>query len=126
MCAQMTVDYVSSYFPHKNFPRIETWSTYNTSKNLKKIVKANVSSVVSNLDGSSCNYLGPAIPDSKYNITYKKPTQPGELKIKEDTPLHKAIILCELHNEIILIICETAVIEAMLKYQIISGVNTMY
>ena len=94
MCAQMTVDYVSSYFPHKTLPKIDSRPAYDTLKKLKKIVKADA------LHG----HLGLVISPSEYSIitdtlTYNKPTHLRELKIEENTPLHKAIILCQLYNK---------------------------
>ena len=93
----MTIDYVSSYFPHKVLPRIETRPTNNT------MIKANPYSVILNLGGGTHGYLGLVIPESVYNkiigTTYKKPLHPGELAIEENTPLHETIILRKLHNQ---------------------------
>ena len=77
--------------------------TYNALKTLKKMIKANASSVISNLGGGLHSHLRLVVPDAEYNqitgYTYTNPTHPGELKIAENIPLHKAIIMQELHNE---------------------------
>ena len=59
------------------------------------MIKANASCVISDLGGGQHGHLDLVIPDAKYNritgCTYIKPTHPGHLKIKENTPLHEAI-----------------------------------
>ena len=67
------------------------------------MIKANASSVISNLGGGQHGHLGLIIPDTEYNrtigYTYTKPSHPGDLKIAENSQLHKAIIIRELHNK---------------------------
>ena len=69
------------------------------------MIKANASCVISDLGGGQHGHLGLVIPDAKYNritgCTYIKPTHPGDLNIKENTPLHEAIIMQEVHNKIL-------------------------
>ena len=74
--------------------------------------------------------LGWFVPDAEQDrITghiYTKPTHPGKLKIKENTPLHKVIIIQELHNEKLNLFRETAAIESSIKSQIVTAINPIY
>ena len=83
MCAQKTIDYVSSYFPHKTIQKIESRPMYDTLKKLQKMIKANVSSVISNIGGRAHGHLGLVLLSSVYNnitgTTNTKPEHPGEL-----------------------------------------------
>ena len=66
------------------------------------MIKAKVSSVISNLGGGQHGHLGLVIPDSKYNritgYTYIKPSHPWDLRIAENTQLQETIIMRKLHN----------------------------
>ena len=94
------------------------------------MIKANASSVISNLGGGQHGHLGLVVPDAEYNqitgYTYTKPTHPGQLKIKENTPLHKAIIMQESNNEKLNLFCEINAIESAIKSQIVTAINPMY
>ena len=83
------------------------------------MIKANASSVISNLGGGQHSQLGLVVLDAEYNritgYTYTKLTHPGELKIKENTPFHEAIIMQELHNEKLNLFHETTAIESAIK-----------
>ena len=52
------MDYVAVYFSSKTLPKIESRPTYDSLKQLKKMIKANASSVVSDLGGGSQGHLG--------------------------------------------------------------------
>ena len=82
MCANATIDYIAAYFPYKTFKKISERPTYNNLKTLKKMTKANASSVISNLGGGQHGHLGLVIPDAKYNritgYTYTKPSHPED------------------------------------------------
>ena len=58
--------------------------------------------------------------------TYNEPSHPGDLNISENTPLHEAIIMRELHNEKLNLFRETAVIKSALKSQIIVTFDPIY
>ena len=130
MCANSTVDYIAAYFPYKTITKISEWPTYDTLKTLKKMIKAYASSVISDLGGGQHGHLGLVVPDVEYNritdYTYTKPTHLGELKIKETTPLHKAIIMRELHIEKLNLFGETAAIKSAIKSQIVTAINPIY
>ena len=51
MCANATIDYVAAYFPYKSFNKITYRPIYNSFKTLKKMTKANASSIISDLEG---------------------------------------------------------------------------
>ena len=83
MSTQATVDYVAAFFSFKTPEKTESRPTFDSLKKLKKMIKANASSVASNLGGGSHSHLDLVIPESEYTkITgtiYKKPEHPGEL-----------------------------------------------
>ena len=84
----MTIDCVSLYFPHKIIEKTESRPTYDTLKKLQNMIKANASSVISDLGGGAHGHLGLVLPSSEYNniinTTYIKPEHPGELKIYDN------------------------------------------
>ena len=85
---------------------------------------------MSNLGGVQHGHLGLIVSDAEYNqiigYVYTKPTHPGELKIKENIPLHKAIIMQELYNEKLNLFRETAAIKSAIKSQIVTAINPIY
>ena len=101
MPAQATVDYMAAYFSFKTLQKIKCRPAYERLKKLRKMIKTNALSVVSNLGGGSHSHLGLVIPQLEYSkitaTVYKKPEHPDELKIKENTEPNDAIILRELH-----------------------------
>ena len=123
MCADATINKLLHTFRTKLSQR------YDTLKTLK-MIKTNASSVISNLGGGQHGHRGLVVPDAEYNqitgYTYTKPTHPGQLKIKENTPLHKAIIMQELHNEKLNLFCETTAIESAIKSQITTASDPIY
>ena len=129
MSSQTAVDYVAAYFPFETLPKIKGKLTYDSMKQLKKMIKANASSVVSNLGDDSHSHLGLVIPKSEYTkITgtiYKTPQHPGELKINENTELHNEF-LRELYNERLHLFLETLAIESILQSQITASIDPMY
>ena len=94
------------------------------------MIKANASSVVSNLGGGDHGHLGLNLSSSTYNnitgITNIKPKNPGELIIDDNTPLRKALILREHHNEKLHLFRKMVAIKAALKTQIISAIKPFY
>ena len=130
MSTLATVSYVAAYFPFKTLQKIESRPTFDSLKKLKKMIKANASSVVSNLCGGSHGHLGLVIPESEYTkitgTVHKKTEYPGELKIKDNTELHFAIILRELHNEKLQLFRATITVESILKSQIIASIDSIY
>ena len=70
------------------------------------------------------------MPDAEYNriteYTYNKPSHPIYLKISENTPLHEAIIMRELHNYKLNLFLETAAIESAIKSQIVAAIKPIY
>ena len=125
MCANATIDYIAAYFPYKIFNKITERPTYDSLKTFKIMVKANASSVISNLGGAQHGHLGLVIPDAEYDgikgYTYNKLSHPGDLKIGKNTPLYEAIIMRELQNKKLNLFRETAAIESTIKSQIVAA-----
>ena len=66
-------------------------------KKLKDKLKANTSSVTSELGGGINGHLVLVLTPDEYTKTsevpYEKPRHPGQLRIQEEAPLHEAIRL---------------------------------
>ena len=94
------------------------------------MVKANASSVISNLGGAQHGHLGLVIPDAEYDgikgYTYNKLSHPGDLKIGKNTPLYEAIIMRELQIKKLNLFREAASIETTTKSQIVAAINSIY
>ena len=82
--------------------------------------------MISNLGEGQHGHL----PDAEYNritgYTNTKPSHPGDLKIAENTQVHKAIIMRNLHNKKLNLFCETAAVESAIKSQILAAIEPIY
>ena len=130
MCANATIDCIAAYFPYKSLNKIIERPTYDSLKTLKKMVKANASFVISDTGGGQQGHLGLVIPNAEYNritgCTYNKPSHPGNLKIHENTLIHEAIIMRELHNKKLNLFREKTVIKSAIKSQIVAAIDPIY
>ena len=61
------IDYASTYFPYTSPTPIQGEPTYKTLKRLKNELRANASSVDSNLGGGDHGYLGLVLTDEEYS-----------------------------------------------------------
>ena len=60
------VDYVTTYFPHKNQTKIQGEPSHDDLKRLKMELRADASSVDSDLGGGNHGYLGLVLSDVEY------------------------------------------------------------
>ena len=97
---------------------------------MQKLLKANATSVHSDLGGSQFGHLGLVIDDTTYhNLTGTDcvcPIHPGILLIPQGTAHHEAVRLREEHNENIRLFCETIDVNNALVKQIINIIDADY
>ena len=83
------VDYASTYFPYKSPTPIQGEPTYKTLKRLKNELRANASSIDSNLGGGDHGYLGLVLTEVEYaKVVPQHPFEAPEYpdKINYSTP----------------------------------------
>ena len=83
------VDYAASYFQYKTPTPIQGAPTNKTRKRLKQELRANISSVDSDLGGGDHGYLGLVLTDSEYATVmatpFVPPTYPETLTVPTGT-----------------------------------------
>ena len=67
MTTSYTVDSVTESFPNPTVPKIEGEPTYQSIKNVEKVLLENAASVPSELGGGQHGYLGLILSDTKYH-----------------------------------------------------------
>ena len=79
------INYVETYFEYPTLTRIHGAPTYDTLKTLKDQLKANATSVTSDLGGGNHGHLGLVLDAPEYvNVSvvpYVRPLHPGNLRI---------------------------------------------
>ena len=98
-----TVDYAASYFKYKTPTPIQGAPTNKTLKRLKQELRANASSVESDLGGGDHGYLGLVLTDDDYtsvsNTPFIAPTYPTALDIPPGSDQVTALNLRETYKE---------------------------
>ena len=83
------INYVETYFEYPTLTRIHGAPTYDTLKTLKDQLKANATSVTSDLGGGNHGHLGLVLDTLEYNnvspVPYDRPLHPGNLTILPGT-----------------------------------------
>ena len=127
---QLTPDYASTYFEFPTLDKIHGEPTYNTLKTLKKQLKANGMSVLSDLGGGQFGHLGLVLSPAEYalisNVPYVRPQHPGPLIIPAGTAHHEAVRLRADQDEHIRVFRETLQVERALIKQIVAAVDPEY
>ena len=97
------VDYAASYFKYKTPTPVQGAPTNKTLKRLKQELRANASSVESDLGGGDHGYLGLVLTDPEYTTVsrtaFSAPTFPAALEIPAGTDQVNALNLREQHKE---------------------------
>ena len=97
------VDYAASYFKYKTPTPIQGTPTNKTLKRLKQELRANASSVESDLGGGDHGYLGLVLTGAEYasisNTPFDAPRYPAALTIPQGTDQVQALNLREQHKE---------------------------
>ena len=97
-----TIDYTTS-FQYPTPTKITGEPTYQSLKTLHSELKANASSIESNLGGGDHGYLGLVLLDANYALVtptaFVAPTFPNALVIPATATQVEAIELCENHHK---------------------------
>ena len=97
------VDYAASYFKYKTPTPIQGTPTNKTLKRLKQELRANASSVETDLGGGDHGYLGLLLTDAEYaavsNDPFEAPEYPAALTIPGGADQVEAFNLREIHKE---------------------------
>lgn len=99
------IDYVTTYFPHKTPTLVRGEPTYNDIKIIKTELRADASSVESDLGGGDYGYLFFTLSDTEYllipgiTVIAVPPTWPGTFIVKPAFTQVQALHAREQHKE---------------------------
>ena len=130
--AQGAIDYAAAYFKYKTPTYIQGMPTNKTLKRLKTELRANASSVESDLGGGDHGYLGLVLSATEYaNITpspppFIPPEYPAALDIPAGTTQVQAFQLKEAHKEAKKLYYECKNVEKALQRHIQDAVEPKY
>ena len=114
------IDYVTTYFPHKTPTLVRGEPTYNDIKRIKTELRADASSVESDLGGGDHGYLFLTLSDTEYllipGITAiaVPPTWPGTFTVEPAFTQLQALQAHEQHKEQIRVYCDCKNVEKAL------------
>ena len=98
-----TVSYRKTFFEKKDLTKIRGEPTYKTLQRLIKELKANASTVHSDLGGGNYGLLGLVLSPTSYALIsttpFVRPTHPGALTIPVGTAQHASRTMKEQHKE---------------------------
>ena len=125
------VDYASTYFPYKTPTPIQGEPTYKTLKRLKNELRANASSVDTDLGGGDHGFLGLVLTDAEYERVapghpFTAPDFPGTLTIPRGTDTVDAMNLREQHKQDIRLYRECREVERALLRHVTTAVESKY
>ena len=124
------IDYRSIYFAFPNLTPINGEPDADILIKLKNQLKANASSVPSNLGGGAHGHLGLVLSDATYalvsNTPFVPPAHPGPLVIPPGTTGPMATVLREQHVENLRLFREVTGVEKALKQQILKAVEQQW
>ena len=121
------IDYRSIYFAFPNLTTINGEPDADILIKLKNQLKANASSVPSNLGGGAHGHLGLVLTPQTYamvsNLPFVQPVHPGALVIPAGTTGPMATVLREQHIENVRLFREVVGVENALKQQILKAIE---
>ena len=125
------VDYASTYFPYKTPTPIQGEPTYKTLKRLKNELRANASSVDTDLGGGDHGFLGLVLTEAEYERVapghpFTAPDFPGTLTIPRGTDTVDAMNLREQHKQDIRLYRECREVERALLRHVTTAVESKY
>ena len=125
------IDYAATYFPYSSPTPIRGEPTYKSLKKLQRELKANASSVDSDLGGGDHGYLGLVLSDIQYakicpNNPFEAPEFPQALTIPAGTDPAEAINLREEYRTNIALYRECREVEKALLRHITKSVESRY
>ena len=125
-----TVDYVASYFKYKTPTPIPGTPTYKALKRLKAELRANASSVETDLGGGNHGYLGLVLSDAEYaNISptpFVAPAYPAPLAIPAHATQVQAFEARSRHEEAKRLYYECQNVEKALQRHIQDAIEDKY
>ena len=125
------IDYATTYFPHSSPTPIRGEPSYKALKKLKNELRANASSVDSDLGGGDYGYLGLILSEEEYqricaNDPFEAPEFPGRLLIPRGTDTADALNLREEHRNNVAQYRECREVEKALLRHITTAVESRY
>ena len=125
------IDYAATYFPYSSPTPIRGEPTYKSLKNLVRELKANASSVDSDLGGGDHGYLGLVLSDTEYEKIcpgnpFEAPKFPDPLYIPPGTNPAEAIQLREEYRTNIAFYRECREVEKALLRHITKAIESKY
>ena len=124
------IDYAATYFKFKTPTPIHGTPTNATLKRLKTELRANASSVESDLGGGDYGYLGLVLTNPEYAsislVPFVAPNHPGNLHIDPNVAPIAAVNLKEAHKEACLKYYECKNVEKALLRHIQDAIEPKY
>jgi hypothetical protein len=121
------IDYCSIFFANPNLTPIQGEPDADALITLKNQLKANASSVPSNLGGGNHGHLGLVLSPATYalvsNTPFVTPAHPGVLAIPNGTTAAMSTVLKDQHTERMRLFREVTGVEKALKQQIIKALD---
>ena len=128
--AATNIDYINTSFEYPVLSKIQGQPTYPTLKTIKDKLKANATSVPTDLGRGSNRHLGLVLTLVKYalvdSISYVEPAHPGTLIIPVGTTQHESTRLREEHKEAVQLFREVTNVKKALLKQLGQAVLTVY
>ena len=121
------IDYRSIFFAHPTLTPIQGEPDADALITLKNQLKANASSVPSNLGGGNHGHLGLVLSPAAYalvsNTAFVTPAHPGVLAIPNGTTAAMSTVLKDQHTESMRLFREVTGVEKALKQQILKALD---
>ena len=125
-----TIDYINTSFENPILDKIHGKPTFSSLNRLKKQLKANAQSVVSDLGGGAHGHLGLVLSPAEYqlvsNTPYDMPNHPGPFSLPRNTDAAEAIRRREAHQERVRKFRESLDIKKALIKQIVAAIDKAY
>ena len=123
-------NYIDNNFEYTVLTKIHDVPTYSSLKMIKDEIKANASSVQSDLGGGRHGYLGLVLTPAEYaavsNIPFVRPINPLPLVIPAGTANYESTRLREDHKELRRVFRESVSVEAALTKQLVQALPPLY
>ena len=125
------IDYSSTYFPYSTPTPIQGEPTYKALKRFKNELRANASSVDTDLGGGDHGYLGLVLTEDEYTrvaprTPFTAPDFPGVLRIPRGTDTVDAMNIREEHKRAMGVYRECREVERALMRHITTAVESKY
>ena len=130
MVTNSNINYIDTYFEFKELTKIHGEPTYDTLKQLHNQLKANATTVPSNLGGGQHGHLGLVLTPTKYALIsqtpFVKPAHPGVYVPDPNNTQHMQLTLEKAHKERLRVFDEVLGVERALRQQLTSALEEPY